>query len=363
MTFGGNHRVPAFNKDTAQVFQSHDLSFDMFWQAGDKTYLIHTGQWAHFSRYLDGDMVMVVLAGESEEIPVHLDDIDYQAPDPAPSSLTDDSTAAPVIIEKVLSGGRFTGSGSGLHIGISVDPEDWPIRQFHVLLVNDTEHDMSCQLILQAEGSPAENCQGEAAPHTWTEIGAFPMNRLHHQPTLRVSSWQKLGLRQISRPDAIIRPRPKSLFNRMRATGFLPGPIALFDLPDQERRNAQPALSVHTRSTPHFPEDRRRISAVPTPEERASFQIELDLHAEVFLPNAAKLTDAEIFRRQMQRFEGYLQQAIRMGIPHVFIIHGLGKGKLKAAIAERCRSYPEVRTIRNDHHPRYGFGASEILFH
>ena len=27
-----------------------------------------------------------------------------------------------------------------------------------------------------------------------------------------------------------------------------------------------------------------------------------------------------------------------MGIPRIFIIHGLGKGKLKAAIAERCRS-------------------------
>ena len=78
----------------------------------------------------------------------------------------------------------------------------------------------------------------------------------------------------------------------MNATAFLPGPIALFDLPDREHRKVQPTLSVHTRSVPHVPGERRRSPAVPTPEERASFQIELDLHAEAFLPNAAKMTDA-----------------------------------------------------------------------
>ena len=66
------------------MFQSHDLSFDMFWQAGDKTYS-SIPQWAHFFEISGrGDMVMVVSPVNPEEIPVHLDDIDYQAPDPGP---------------------------------------------------------------------------------------------------------------------------------------------------------------------------------------------------------------------------------------------------------------------------------------
>ena len=334
----------------------------MFWQAGDKTYLIHTGQWARFSRYLDGGMVMVILPDESEEIPVHLDDIDYREPEIAaiiPTPTTSSTQAGPTTDRP---GGSFSGTGSGLHLGITVDPEDWPIRQFHVLLVNDTDQDASCQLTLQSEGSPVTACRGEATRETWTEIGSFSMDRLHHQPAIQVMTWLKQGLRQLARPDILIRPRPKSLFNRIAQTGFMSEPIALFSLPDQEIQEDRPAIPVRTRSMPIFSEDKRRISVVPTPEERAAFNIELDLHAEAFLPNVAKMTDAEIFQRQMQRFETYLRQSIRMGIPHVFIIHGLGKGKLKAAIAERCRTYPEVRSIRNDHHPRYGFGASEILF-
>jgi dsDNA-specific endonuclease/ATPase MutS2 len=44
------------------------------------------------------------------------------------------------------------------------------------------------------------------------------------------------------------------------------------------------------------------------------------------------------------------------------VIHGLGKGKLKNEIATRLINHPEVKTFKNEYHPKYGFGATEIIF-
>ncbi|RQH21817.1 hypothetical protein D5R40_31195 [Okeania hirsuta] len=46
----------------------------------------------------------------------------------------------------------------------------------------------------------------------------------------------------------------------------------------------------------------------------------------------------------------------------VFVIHGVGEGKLRNAIATRLIKYPEVVSFKNEFHPRYGFGATEIIF-
>ncbi|RME96879.1 MAG: hypothetical protein D6772_11235, partial [Bacteroidetes bacterium] len=57
----------------------------------------------------------------------------------------------------------------------------------------------------------------------------------------------------------------------------------------------------------------------------------------------------------------YLDQAIRLGAERVFVIHGVGEGKLRDAIAERLRQNPQVVDFKNEYHPRYGFGATEVI--
>ena len=94
----------------------------------------------------------------------------------------------------------------------------------------------------------------------------------------------------------------------------------------------------------------------------ANFNIELDLHLENLTHNAQKLTSSEKVRLQLRRFEEHMEEAIRLGVERVFIIHGLGKGKLRNAIASRLITMPEVKTFKNEYHPKYGWGATEVIF-
>ena len=46
----------------------------------------------------------------------------------------------------------------------------------------------------------------------------------------------------------------------------------------------------------------------------------------------------------------------------MIVIHGLGKGKLREEVMRLLREYKEVAHFKNEYHPKYGFGATEISF-
>jgi len=88
---------------------------------------------------------------------------------------------------------------------------------------------------------------------------------------------------------------------------------------------------------------------------RSNFNPEIDLHAEHLTDRWHKMNNAEILRLQLNAFDSYLHKAAQVGVPRVFIIHGLGKGRLRDEIASRLIQHPEVETFKNEYHPRYGF--------
>ncbi|MBK6929627.1 MAG: Smr/MutS family protein [Saprospirales bacterium] len=49
-------------------------------------------------------------------------------------------------------------------------------------------------------------------------------------------------------------------------------------------------------------------------------------------------------------------------VPRVFIIHGVGEGKLRETIADELRRRPEVHKFKNEYHTKYGYGATEVVF-
>jgi hypothetical protein len=98
------------------------------------------------------------------------------------------------------------------------------------------------------------------------------------------------------------------------------------------------------------------------PEQRTQFEPELDLHIEKLISNPGAMATRDIIHLQIKRFEDYLEQAVRLGIPSVFIIHGVGRGRLREEIAKRLSVHPYVKEFKNEFHPLYGFGATEVLF-
>ncbi|MBK6996084.1 MAG: Smr/MutS family protein [Lewinellaceae bacterium] len=76
----------------------------------------------------------------------------------------------------------------------------------------------------------------------------------------------------------------------------------------------------------------------------------------------ARLDKGEILRIQLQHCHRFVEKAVRLGAPRVFLIHGVGEGKLKDAIAEQLRANPYVVKFKNEYHHKYGYGATEVIF-
>jgi len=97
-------------------------------------------------------------------------------------------------------------------------------------------------------------------------------------------------------------------------------------------------------------------------QEKLAFSEELDLHINKLVDEPDKLARHEVLPLQLKIYDDYMDQALRMGVDRVFIIHGVGNGVLKRAIHSRLHHYPFVRDFVNEHHPKYGYGATEVLF-
>lgn len=93
----------------------------------------------------------------------------------------------------------------------------------------------------------------------------------------------------------------------------------------------------------------------------AEFSTELDLHIENLTDKYSTLNGSQKLKLQLNAFENYLNEAIQINIDRVFIIHGIGSGKLKNEIATILIRNPHVKTFINEWHPKYGFGATEVV--
>jgi len=96
--------------------------------------------------------------------------------------------------------------------------------------------------------------------------------------------------------------------------------------------------------------------------ELANFNPEIDLHINNLTSKYEGLSNTEKIRIQLYHFDEFIAKGIRLGVPRVFVIHGVGKGKLRNEIASRLIQNPDVETFKNEFHPRYGYGAAEVIF-
>lgn len=97
-------------------------------------------------------------------------------------------------------------------------------------------------------------------------------------------------------------------------------------------------------------------------EEYAKFDRSLDLHIEKLVGDPSKINPSAALMIQLKTLKEYLDKAIYLGVDRVFIIHGVGKGRLKKAVEDYATRLEVVSEIKNEYHPKYGFGATEVIF-
>lgn len=93
----------------------------------------------------------------------------------------------------------------------------------------------------------------------------------------------------------------------------------------------------------------------------AAFEPELDLHAEKLVNDTSEFTARELYELQLQVLEDFIIKSVEFGLKEVFIIHGLGKGKLKQGVDDFLRFHGDIKSYKNEFHEKYGFGATKVI--
>lgn len=97
-------------------------------------------------------------------------------------------------------------------------------------------------------------------------------------------------------------------------------------------------------------------------KEKLEFEEFIDLHLPALVEDPEKVAKHEVLQLQLKAFDDYIDRALRLGVDNVFIIHGIGSGSLKRAIHSRLHRIKFIRKFTNEFHPKYGYGATEVIF-
>ena len=249
---------------------------------------------------------------------------------------------------------------------------DGNVSRYKAWLVNDTSLEFLFKARLHIGTETLFEVEDKLNGTTVLELGDLLYDDLSDQPELSIT------LNRIS-TDGVgalhskkLKIRPKQFFKNLHTAPILntlAHQFVLFDSFENEtsKKKKEEDLRDYTRQRTQPPGPDTLSDLMPfdtfNVEEFAHFEPEIDLHIEKLVNGTARLDPGMILRIQIQHLHRFMEKAIRLGVPRIFIIHGVGEGKLREAIAEELRSWPEVNKFKNEYHAKYGYGATEVTFH
>jgi dsDNA-specific endonuclease/ATPase MutS2 len=241
-----------------------------------------------------------------------------------------------------------------------------------MLLINDTKYDCLYTLALSLNGYVEEKFNGKILGETMVPVGELFYDELNDAPEVEIECWRITTLGTGNRLHKVVKVKAKQFFKSLKTAPILDKQVHLYRIFENLADSESPRYKKKTEDLKTYTKRSAATSPVKPGsnlqrlghevEALANFTTEIDIHIEKLVDSSSGMKNADIVRIQMAAFDNYMSQAIRLGVDRVFIIHGMGEGKLKNMIASRLIQTPEVVSFKNEFHPRYGYGATEVIF-
>lgn len=348
---------------------------------GTKVRVINTGDTGVVVEMLADDMVNVLLDADDMEIPIAFDNLERL--DNPTVKYSGGQPIAPVKA-KIVPGkkeyvppqpppqshqSQYTILKS-LGIQLAFDPvvrADGTTERYEIYLLNDTPYNAIYTYSLASKNLQPTKQHGKIDSVSFVRLGQLLFDELNDTPLVDLECWQLTTLGTGDRLHQQIKIKAQQFFKNKKTAPLLDREVHLFQVFNSFEKAETPQqddLQTYTEKFARKPKQNSMYRNVNSydPHALAHFNNEIDLHIENLVSSTKKMQNSEILRIQLRHFESFLAKAIRLGVERVFVIHGVGKGKLKNEIATRLMNHPDVKTFKNDHHPKYGFGATEIIF-
>jgi Smr domain len=259
-----------------------------------------------------------------------------------------------------------------------MEGRDGSVSQYQVWLVNDGSEEFVVVFDLFAGDRRIAGADTKIGAGTALEVGIMLHDHLNEvvEAECEVRKITTLGL-----DDGFfktIRIKAKQFLNHLHHTHILNKEAHVYTLsaPEEAPKTAPKAevpadLKQYAKQQAKKVKEWRSSEQESTPfsslykafnvEEYATFEPEIDLHIDKLTNNHEKLNNSEMIQIQLLHFERFMEKAIRLGVPSVYIIHGVGKGVLRDLIAQSLRNNPHIISFHNQYHKKYGYGATEVI--
>lgn len=262
-------------------------------------------------------------------------------------------------------------SNSGIQLAFEpVKKASGEIDKYIIYLLNDTSFDVvfSADFLVFDDVEWSKN--GILKAVQFEKMGELSFDTVNDLPQLDVS------IKPISTEGSeesffkTLKVKPKQFIKNYQLSKFINREVHLFPLFDKLESKSSETKEDLTKYTSDLlktakqksrgKDDLRMFDPVPNVNEYASFIPEIDLHIEMLHHAPRDLTTEEIVGVQIKSFESFLANAIRLNVPKIYVIHGIGKGRLRDLVAARLRRHPNILMFKNEYHEKYGFGATQV---
>lgn len=340
----------------------------MKYQVGDEILVLLSNEEGRIIEIMDDKMVMIEVRGV--KFPAYMDQIDFPYFKRFTEKKLFPQKAAPQKIfvdqipkEKVQKNDSKEESGVWLNIipKFSMDDfNDEVVDSLKIYLSNRNR--VSYQFIYDQAFVNESNFSIEStiAPFTDFYIHDISFEDINDSPSFSVDfSLTEPHKKKADHFEAIVKIKPKQLFQKIeilkeddKANISYP----LFETyPDKVEDNH---IAIDTlRNAGYKVYD---VSKIKQNIQQARSVI--DLHIEKIMDNHSHLSNAEILHFQLAEFEKWFELALLHNLPSMIIIHGVGKGKLKAEVHDLLKVKPSVKSFINQYSDFYGYGATEVFF-
>jgi dsDNA-specific endonuclease/ATPase MutS2 len=160
-----------------------------------------------------------------------------------------------------------------------------------------------------------------------------------------------------------IRIKPKNFFNKLTFVEQINNEAYLFSfILDTEKKVEQNDLQFEVNHDQLRYSMQNRMKTEKSVLHNQPAERVVDLHIEKITKDYKNLSNNEIVEIQLSYFQRALNAALRSHLDHMYVIHGLGKGVLKNRVFDILKTYTGIKEFKNDYHPRFGWGATEIIF-
>lgn len=261
---------------------------------------------------------------------------------------------------------------TGQDIQLAFDPifqgDDVP-EKYVLFLINNSSCDVIYQVTLSLAGDEVLQKMGKITARQALPLGDLYYDELGESPLVALDCCRITTDGTGSRHLKKLKIKAKQFFRNIATAPILDRKVHLYAvfprLEAQRPAETGEDLKTYTRKNAALQNQRKEANRKFWSHDvraKAEFDTELDLHIDQLVDNPLSFSKADILHLQIRTFEEYIEEALKLGVDRVFIIHGVGKGKLKNAIATRLIQMRFIKTFKNEWHHKYGWGATEVIF-